>query len=84
MTAGVVILLDVDNKSLDGDHILADLRRHLPRELGSAGMQCYGSVLETLYRENGYVDFPGPSSASRSNPTVPAWPKIARCRSPRS
>ena len=36
MTNDVVFLLDVDNTLLDGDRIVADLRRHLEREFGSA------------------------------------------------
>ena len=59
MTNDVVFLLDVDNTLLDGDRIVADLRRHLEREFGGASAERYWAIFDALRTELGYVDYLG-------------------------
>lgn len=66
MTAEVVFLLDVDNTLLDNDAIIADLRRHLERELGRADAQRYWTIFEGLRSELGYADYLGALQRYRS------------------
>ena len=55
----VVFLLDVDNTLLDNDHIAADLRRHLEREVGHERQERYWAIFEELRAELGYADYLG-------------------------
>ncbi|MCS6925489.1 MAG: HAD family hydrolase [Candidatus Binatia bacterium] len=59
MTHPVVFLLDVDNTLLDNDRIIADLMRHLEREVGSQRQQRYWEIFEQLRSELGYADYLG-------------------------
>jgi FMN phosphatase YigB (HAD superfamily) len=55
----VVFLLDVDNTLLDNDHVIADLMRHLEREVGRERGQRYWALFEQLREELGYADYLG-------------------------
>jgi FMN phosphatase YigB (HAD superfamily) len=55
----VVFLVDVDNTLIDNDHIAADLKRHLEREVGRAREERYWAIFEELRRELGYADYLG-------------------------
>jgi hypothetical protein len=55
----VVFLIDVDNTLLDNDHIIADLMRHLDREVGHERQQRYWAIFEDLRSELGYADYLG-------------------------
>jgi len=58
-THPVVFLLDVDNTLLDNDHVMADLMRHLEREVGHERQQRYWAIFEELRGELGYADYLG-------------------------
>jgi FMN phosphatase YigB (HAD superfamily) len=55
----VVFLLDVDNTLLDNDRVVADLMRHLEREVGHERQQRYWAIFEELRAELGYADYLG-------------------------
>jgi FMN phosphatase YigB (HAD superfamily) len=55
----VVFLVDVDNTLLDNDHIAADLKRHLEREVGRERQERYWAIFEELRTELGYADYLG-------------------------
>ncbi len=55
----VVFLLDVDNTLLDNDRVVADLMRHLDREVGSDCQQRYWTIFAELRKELGYADYLG-------------------------
>jgi FMN phosphatase YigB (HAD superfamily) len=55
----LVFLLDVDNTLLDNDTIIADLKVHLERQIGSEHAAAYWSNFETLRTELGYADYLG-------------------------
>jgi FMN phosphatase YigB (HAD superfamily) len=55
----VVFLLDVDNTLLDNDRVIADLRRHLTREIGAERQEQYFATFERLRAELGYADYLG-------------------------
>ena len=57
--ADVVFLVDVDNTLLDNDRVIADLRRHLDREVGPEGLARYWALFEQLRAELGYADYLG-------------------------
>jgi FMN phosphatase YigB (HAD superfamily) len=57
--SSVVTLFDVDNTLLDNDRVVADLMRHMDRELGHARQQEYWEIFERLRRELGYADYLG-------------------------
>lgn len=59
MTHQVVFLLDVDNTLLDNDRVIADLMRHLEREVGHQRQQRYWEIFEQLRSELGYADYLG-------------------------
>jgi FMN phosphatase YigB (HAD superfamily) len=59
MADDVVFLFDVDNTLLDHDHVTADLRRHLEREVGPERAQRYWAIFEELRSELGYADYLG-------------------------
>jgi FMN phosphatase YigB (HAD superfamily) len=54
-----VFLFDVDNTLLDNDHIAADLKRHLKRQVGEERERCYWALFEQLRAELGYADYLG-------------------------
>jgi FMN phosphatase YigB (HAD superfamily) len=55
----VVFLLDVDNTLLDNDHVAADLKRYLTREVGAERAERYWAIFEALRAELGYADYLG-------------------------
>jgi FMN phosphatase YigB (HAD superfamily) len=55
----VVLLFDVDNTLLDNDRVVADLMRHLDREVGHERQQRYWAIFEELRSELGYADYLG-------------------------
>lgn len=55
----MVTLLDVDNTLLDNDRVVADLMRHMDRELGHERQQQYWEMFEALRQELGYADYLG-------------------------
>ncbi|PYM15532.1 MAG: haloacid dehalogenase [Candidatus Rokuibacteriota bacterium] len=55
----VVFLVDVDNTLVDNDHIAADLKRHLEREVGHERQERYWAIFEELRTELGYADYLG-------------------------
>jgi len=57
--AGVVFLLDCDNKLLDNDRVIEDLREHLTAEFGPVHSAHYWEIFEGLRRELGYADYLG-------------------------
>ena len=63
----VVFLLDVDNTLLDNDRIIADLQRHLEREIGPASAGRYWEIFEALRSELGYADYLGALQSYRSD-----------------
>jgi FMN phosphatase YigB (HAD superfamily) len=58
-TRRIVFLLDVDNTLLDNDHIIADLRAALKREVGVEREARYWSIFEACRSELGYADYLG-------------------------
>ena len=57
--SSVAFLLDVDNTLLDNDHIAADLKRYLEREIGRERQERYWAIFEELRAELGYADYLG-------------------------
>src|SRR5262245_3484620 len=55
----IVFLFDVDNTLLDNDHVIADLKHHLEREVGPERANRYWSLFEQLRAELGYADYLG-------------------------
>jgi FMN phosphatase YigB (HAD superfamily) len=55
----LVFLLDVDNTLLDNDRVIADLMRHLERDVGEERQKCYWAIFEQLRAELGYADYLG-------------------------
>jgi phosphoglycolate phosphatase-like HAD superfamily hydrolase len=55
----VVFLFDVDNTLIDNDRIVADLMRHLEREIGAERQQRYWEIFEELRGQLGYADYLG-------------------------
>jgi FMN phosphatase YigB (HAD superfamily) len=55
----VVFLVDVDNTLVDNDHIAADLKRHLEREIGRERQERYWVIFEELRTTLGYADYLG-------------------------
>jgi FMN phosphatase YigB (HAD superfamily) len=55
----VVVLFDVDNTLLDNDRVVADLMRHLEREVGHERERRYWTIFEQLRAELGYADYLG-------------------------
>jgi hypothetical protein len=51
--------LDVDNTLLDNDRVIADLMRHLEREVGEERQRRYWAIFEQLRAELGYADYLG-------------------------
>src|SRR5947199_3591711 len=68
----VVFLVDVDNTLIDNDHIAADLKRHLEREIGRERQERYWMIFEELRTQLGYADYLGALQRYRAeNPTDP-------------
>src|SRR3569832_1122565 len=59
MDKKLVFLFDVDNTLLDNDHVTADLKRHLEREVGHERQERYWAIFEELRAELGYADYLG-------------------------
>ena len=57
--SAIAFLFDVDNTLLDNDHVIADLQRHLEREVGAERAQHDWSLFEQLRTELGYADYLG-------------------------
>lgn len=57
--APLVFLLDVDNTLLDNDRVIADLRRHLEREVGRQRAGEYWAFFDELRASLGYTDYLG-------------------------
>lgn len=55
----VVFFLDVDNTLLDNDRVVADLMRHLDRQVGKDCRERYFTIFEELRAELGYADYLG-------------------------
>lgn len=70
----VVFLFDVDNTLLDNDRVIADLRRHLNREVGPERAQRYWAFFEQLRDELGYADYLGALERYRS--VYPCDPRL--------
>jgi hypothetical protein len=49
----------VDNTLLDNDKVIADLRNHLEREVGTVRARCYWNIFERLRTRLGYADYLG-------------------------
>src|SRR5207248_810279 len=68
----VVFLLDVDNTLLDNDRVIADLMRHLEREVGHERQRRYWEIFEELREQLGYADYLGALQRYRvENPRDP-------------
>jgi hypothetical protein len=65
--AHVVFLFDVDNTLIDNDRIVADMMRHLERDIGHAHAQRYWEYFEQLRTELGYADYLGALQRYRVN-----------------
>ncbi|MGB7630772.1 MAG: HAD family hydrolase [Candidatus Deferrimicrobium sp.] len=77
--AKIVFLFDVDNTLLDNDRVTADLKRHLEKEVGHEGSQCYWNNFEQLREELGYADYLGALQRYRSeNPHDPRLLAVSR------
>ncbi len=75
----VVFLFDVDNTLLDNDAVIADLKRHLEREVGREGAQRYWDVFEKLRSELGYADYLGALQRYRAeHPSDPRLFTVSR------
>jgi len=55
----VVFLFDVDNTLIDNDHIVADMKSNLERDIGNDQQQRYWDYFEELRTELGYADYLG-------------------------
>ena len=70
--ADVIFLLDVDNTLLDNDRVIADLMRHLEREVGHERQRRYWEIFEELREQLGYADYLGALQRYRvENPRDP-------------
>lgn len=54
-----VFIFDVDNTLVDNDHVVADLMRHLERDIGHEPAQLYWTLFEELRSQLGYADYLG-------------------------
>ncbi len=63
----VVFLFDVDNTLIDNDRIVADMMRHLERDIGREHAQLYWQYFEQLRTELGYADYLGALQRYRIN-----------------
>src|SRR5581483_7427292 len=58
-TYPMVILLDIDNTLLNNDAVVADLMKHLERDVGTEQQKRYWEFFEQLRAELGYADYLG-------------------------
>lgn len=58
-THPVVFLLDIDNTLVDNDAVVADLMKHLERDVGAEQQKRYWEFFEQLRGELGYADYLG-------------------------
>lgn len=58
-TYPVVILLDIDNTLVNNDGVVADLMKHIERDIGSEQQKRYWEYFEQLRGELGYADYLG-------------------------
>lgn len=63
----VVFLFDVDNTLIDNDHIVADMKSNLERDIGNEQQQRYWDYFEELRTELGYADYLGALQRYRVN-----------------
>ena len=63
----VVFLFDVDNTLIDNDHIVADMKSNLERDIGNDQQQRYWDYFEELRTELGYADYLGALQRYRVN-----------------
>jgi FMN phosphatase YigB (HAD superfamily) len=63
----VVFLFDVDNTLIDNDHIVADMKNNLERDIGSLQQTRYWEYFEELRTELGYADYLGALQRYRVN-----------------
>jgi FMN phosphatase YigB (HAD superfamily) len=54
-----IFLFDVDNTLVDNDHVIADLMRHLERDIGHEQQLRYWTLFEELRSQLGYADYLG-------------------------
>ena len=66
-TDSVVILLDVDNTLLNNDAVIADLMKHIERDIGIEQQKRYWEYFEQLRTELGYADYLGALQRYRIN-----------------
>lgn len=59
MLHDLVFLVDVDNTLLDNDAVIADLREHLVRLVGTECERRYWEIFEQIRIELGYADYLG-------------------------
>ena len=55
----LVFLFDVDNTLLDNDHVIADLKVFVKREMGPERAASYWAIFEKQRRQLGYADYLG-------------------------
>jgi len=70
----IVTFFDVDNTLLDNDRVVADLMRHMDRELGHERQQEYWEIFEELRGELGYADYLG--ALQRYREQYPCDPQV--------
>jgi len=58
-TYPVVFLLDIDNTLVNNDAVVADLMKHLERDVGAEQQKRYWEFFEQLRSELGYADYLG-------------------------
>ena len=58
-TYPVVFLLDIDNTLVNNDAVVADLMKHLERDVGIEQQKRYWEFFEQLRTELGYADYLG-------------------------
>jgi FMN phosphatase YigB (HAD superfamily) len=63
----VVFLFDVDNTLIDNDHIVANMKHNLERDIGSEQQTRYWEYFEELRTELGYADYLGALQRYRVN-----------------
>jgi len=63
----VVFLFDVDNTLIDNDHIVADMKSNLERDIGNEQQTRYWEYFEQLRTELGYADYLGALQRYRVN-----------------
>jgi len=63
----VVFMFDVDNTLIDNDHIVADMKSNLERDIGNDQQQRYWDYFEELRTELGYADYLGALQRYRVN-----------------